>query len=62
MPNYDTRPGRGLNSNGYRTGKELDVQKDINRRLKEQNELLQQMIVLLNNQITILQQIETNTQ
>lgn len=62
MSNYDKTPGRGFNSNGYRTSKELDVQKDINRRLKEQNELLKQVVTLLTNQLTVLQQIETNTQ
>ena len=61
MP-VDNKPGRGLGSQGYRGNSELDVQKDINRRLKEQNELLKQMITLLTNQLTVLQQIETNTQ
>lgn len=61
MP-LDNMPGRGLNSQGYRTNKELDVQKDINRRLKEQNELLKQVITLLTEQKVLLTLIETNTQ
>jgi hypothetical protein len=61
MP-VDNKPGRGLGSQGYRGNSELDVQKDINRRLKEQNELLKQVITLLTQQISILTLIETNTQ
>lgn len=58
----DNLAGRGLNSQGYRTNKEIDVQKDINRRLKEQNELLKQTITLLTEQVRLLTLIETNTQ
>mgnify|MGYP000095985594 CR=1 FL=1 len=61
MP-VDNKPGRGLGSQGYKGNSELDVQKDINRRLKEQNELLKQVITLLTQQISILTLIETNTQ
>lgn len=61
MP-VDNKPGRGLGSQGYRGNSELDVQKDINRRLKEQNELLKQVINLLQQQLTELQAINTNTQ
>lgn len=61
MP-IDNLAGRGLNSQGYRTNKEIDVQKDINRRLKEQNELLKQTITLLTEQVRLLTLIETNTQ
>lgn len=32
---YDTRPGRALGNNGFRANSELDVLKDIARRLKE---------------------------
>lgn len=61
MP-VDNKPGRGLGSQGYRGNNELDVQKDINRRLKEQNELLKQVINLLQQQLTELQAINANTQ
>lgn len=32
---YDTKPGRALGSNGFRGNSELDILKDIARRLKE---------------------------
>lgn len=34
---YDTRPGRALGNNGFRGNSELDILKDIARRLKELN-------------------------
>ena len=34
---HDTRPGRALGSNGFRGNSELDILKDIARRLKELN-------------------------